>query len=151
MKKFSFKFETVLRVKEKKEEELKRELMRLQALKIEQEHLHERIDRERNQVHAEKGREKEAGIDIMRLVYYETYLNNLRKKIHATEMKIKEFGKMADDKRDEVIQASKEKKIFEKLKEKHFNEFKKTIISNEQKQLDEVAINKYNRNEQNIF
>ncbi len=151
MKKFSFKFETVLRVKEKKEEELKRELMRLQALRIEQEQLLEKIDNEKRRAYGEKAREKQGGIDIMSLVYYEAYLNNLRKKISATEKKIKELEKKADDKRVEVIEASKEKKIFEKLKEKHFSEFKKMVVSNEQKQLDEIAVNKYNRDEQRTY
>ncbi len=37
MKKFSFRFETVLKVKERKEEELKRQLMNIIGRKIEQE------------------------------------------------------------------------------------------------------------------
>lgn len=151
MKKFSFKFETVLRVKEKKEEELKRALMRLQALRIEQEQLLEKIDNEKRRVYGAKAAEKQGGVDIMSLVNYEAYLNNLRRKISAAEKKIKELEKKADDKRVEVIEASKEKKIFEKLKEKHFSEFKKTIVSNEQKQLDEIAVNKYNRDEQRTY
>ena len=58
MKKFQFKFETVLKVKEKKEEALKHELMKLQALKIEQEQLLSRIDDEKKGMAREKGAEK---------------------------------------------------------------------------------------------
>ncbi len=151
MKKFQFKFETVLRVKEKKEEALKRELMKLQALKMEQEQLLERISEEKNATAREKGRENEHGTSIQQLQYFEQYLTVLRRRIDDTNARIKEFELQANDKRLEVVEASREKKTFERLKDRHFTVFKKIVIDNEQKQLDEMAISKYNRKEQHNY
>jgi len=151
MKKFQFKFETVLKVKERKEEQLKRELMYIQKLKIEQEQILEKIGAERKKMHEQKGREKQGGTDISTLIYYEAYLNSLRAQIARTEKRIKEFTEKADEKRVEVVEASREKKIFENLKDRHFSVFKKAVLSNEQKQLDEMAVNKYNRKEQHNY
>lgn len=151
MKKFKFRFETVLRVKEKKEEQLKREFMQLIALKIRQENLLKEIEKEKQKITKEKFNEKQSGTDIQTLIYYEEYSNFLRKEIDLTEKKIKELQEKADIKREELIEASKQRKIFERLKQSDFNEFKAMILRNEQNVLDEIAINKFNRGEQKNY
>jgi flagellar protein FliJ len=151
MKKFQFKFETVLHVKEKKEEQLKHELMKLQSLKIEQEQLLARINEEKSITAKEKGRENERGTDIQQLQFFEQYLNTLRSQIKTTELRIMDFEEKVDEKRVAVVEASREKKTFERLKGRHFTVFNKMVADNEQKQLDEIAISKYNRKEQHNY
>ena len=75
-------------------------------------------------------------------------MNLLRKNVEITEKKIKDFEKKADIKRVAVVVASKEKKVFEKLKNKQYEQFKVMVLQNEQKTLDEIAVSKYNRKEQ---
>jgi flagellar FliJ protein len=151
MKKFKFRFETVLKVKEKKEEQLKREFMQLIALKIRQENLLMEIEKERQEKAKEKFNEKQIGTDIQTLIFYEEYTNLLRKQIEETEKRIKELQEKADIKREELIEASKQKKIFERLKQSDFNEFKNLVLKNEQQLLDEIAVNKFNRGEQKNY
>lgn len=151
MKKFKFRFETVLKVKEKKEEQLKREFMQLIALKIRQENLLMEIEKERQEKAKEKFNEKQIGTDIQTLIFYEQYTNLLRKQIEETEKRIKELQKEADIKREELIEATKQRKIFERLKQSDFNEFKNLVLKNEQQLLDEIAVNKFNRGEQKSF
>jgi len=148
MKKFQFKFETVLKVKENKEQELKKELLKLIALKTEQEMMLNDINLEKKRISQEKLNNKSELLNIQSYIFYENYINSLRRQITSIEKVIKELEKRADDKREEVIEASKEKKIFEKLKERHYENFKKLVIQNEQKVLDEIAIGKFNRKEQ---
>jgi len=151
LKKFKFRFDTVLRVKEKKEEQLKREFMQLIALKIQQENLLKEIEKEKKKIIKEKFDEKQTGTDIQTLIYYEEYCNFLRKEINLTEKKIKELQEKADIKREELIEASKQKKIFERLKQSDFQKFKALVLKNEQQILDEAAVNKYNRGEQKSY
>ncbi len=151
MKKFSFRLQTVLNIKEQKEEKLKNELLQINALKAKQELLLRELDKAKKQ----KGREKQQcqteGTSIERLVFFEKHIQGLIKKIEDTEKKIQELNKLYDKKRQEVIQATKEKKIFEKLKERDFRLFNKAVSDAEQKSLDEIAISKYNRKEQHNF
>lgn len=151
MKKFQFKFQTVLNVKEQKEEALKRELMKLQALKIEQEQLLARIDEEKTSMSRQKGAEKERGTNIEQLRNFEQYISVLRHQMKLTIKKIMELEGRVANKRTEVVEASKEKKTFERLKDRHFTGFKKMVLDNEQKQLDEMAISKFNRKEQHNY
>ena len=72
MKKFQFKLQTVLHVKEKKEEQLKNELLKLLGLKAEQEQLLIKIETEKKKAHNENASETSAGAsDIMSFIYYE--------------------------------------------------------------------------------
>lgn len=151
MKKFQFKFQTVLNVKEKKEEALKRELMKLQALKIEQEQLLAKIDEEKAAMSRQKGAENTRGTSIQQLQAFEGYISVLRHQMDLTGKRIEELEGKVVDKRAEVVEASREKKTFERLKDKHFEGFKKIVLDNEQKQLDEMAISKYNRKEQHNY
>ncbi|MBP7792959.1 MAG: flagellar export protein FliJ [Candidatus Goldbacteria bacterium] len=149
MKKFQFKFETVLKVKEKKEEKLKKELFKLNTLQIEQHQILEKIKEEKTKTSKEKS--GETVTDIQSLIYFEQYLNLLRKRIDDVNKKIQELQEQIDDKREEVITASKEKKTFERLKSHHLDDYNKIIIANEQKVLDEIAVSKYNRKEQHSY
>jgi flagellar FliJ protein len=148
MKKFSFRLETVLKVKERKEEELKRQLMHITGLKIEQEKILQETKNKRAQKIKEKNLENEGSLNVARLIYFEQHLNMLLLKIDQTENKIKDLEKQADIKRKEVVEASRERKTFEKLKERDFKLFKQAVLYNEQKDLDEIAITKFNRKEQ---
>lgn len=149
MKKFQFQFETILRVKVKKEEKLKRELFKLQALQFEQHQILEKIKEEKRKISKDKSNEELT--DIQSLIYQEQYLNFLRKQIDNVNKKIQRLQNQIDDKIEEVIQASKEKKIFERLKTNQLTEYNKSIITNEQKVLDEIAVSKYNRKEQHNY
>lgn len=151
MKKFKFKLETVLNVKERKEEQLKHELMQIQALKIREEQLLSEVKEKRAYISMEKSDENKKGTDIQNLVNFEQYLGVLLKKIDDTQNSIKVLEKKADIKRVEVVEASRQKKVFEKLKEKQFGEFQKVVIQNEQKVLDEMAVSKFNRKEQKSY
>ncbi|MCE5300216.1 MAG: flagellar export protein FliJ [Spirochaetia bacterium] len=151
MKKFRFKLETVLNVKEQKEELLKTELLKLQAQKIEQEQMLKEIKEKRAYFSRQKSDESKGITDIQSLIYFEQYISSLLIKIDNTKNKIKELEKQADIKRVEVVEASREKKVFEKLKKKEFEEFEKAILYNEQKVLDEIAVNKFNRKEQHSY
>ena len=151
MKKFSFRLQTVLNVKEQKEEKLKNDLLRLNALKAKQQLLLKELETTIKQKGKEKQQNQAEGTSIEKLMYYEKHIQHLMHKIDDTEKKIKEIENMSDKKRVEVIQASKEKKVFEKLKERDFRVFNKAISDAEQKALDEIAISKYNRKEQHNY
>jgi|ERR1035437_2124934 flagellar FliJ protein len=151
MKKFIFKLETVLNVKERREEQLKHELMKLQALKIREEQLLGEVKEKRTYISRQKSDENKKGTDIQNLIHFEQYLGVLLKKIDDTQKSIKVLEEKADIKRVEVVEASREKKVFEKLKEKQFGEFQRIVIQNEQKVLDEMAVTRFNRKEQKSY
>ena len=151
MKKFIFKLETVLNVKERREEQLKHELMKLQALKIREEQLLGEVKEKRAYISRQKSDENKKGTDIQNLIHFEQYLGVLLKKIDDTQKSIKVLEEKADTKRVEVVEASREKKVFEKLKEKQFGEFQRIVIQNEQKVLDEMAVTRFNRKEQKSY
>jgi flagellar FliJ protein len=151
MKKFRFKLETVLNVKEKREEQLKHELLRLNGLKQEQEKILKETKDKRAYIVNEKCGESAGRTDVQTLLFYDQHIEVLLSKIDNTMEKIGELERRVETKRAEVVEASREKKVYEKLKEKQFEVFRKMVIFNEQQVLDEVAVSKYNRKEQHNY
>jgi flagellar FliJ protein len=151
MKKFKFKLETVLNVKERKEEKLKHELLKLHSLRQEQEILLNETKEKRTYITNEKSERSSGSTDIQSLLFYEQYLTRLLRQIDLTKEKIRELEGLADKKRLEVVEASREKKVFEKLKDKQFEVFNKMVLYNEQLVLDEMAVSKFNRKEQHNY
>jgi flagellar FliJ protein len=151
MKKFRFKLETVLNVKEKREEQLKHELLRLNGLKQEQEKILKETKEKRAYIVNEKRGESVGRTDVQTFLFYDQHIEVLLSKIDNTVAKIGELERRVDKKRSEVVEASREKKVYEKLKEKQFEAFRKMVIFNEQQVLDEVAVSKYNRKEQHNY
>lgn len=52
-----------------------------------------------------------------------------------------------EKKREELISAAMDKKVMENLRDKEWAEYKRWMLGLEQKNLDEIAINSYGRNE----
>lgn len=78
--------------------------------------------------------------DIYKLRQYNLYRERIESKIALQEDKIEDILKAIDVKRLELIGAQKDRSIMEKLKEKDKDKYKKKVVLQEQKELDEVAV-----------
>ena len=146
--KFTFKLEKVLDLRKRKEQERERELANLKELLMRAEAFLEELKKEAvkisGKMSALQGESKER-LDIKELLRYYDYLEGLRKNISLQITQIKKLITDIEKKREELIQASKERKIIEKLKDNQYKKFKKTLDAWEQKFLDEVGTAHYNQ------
>jgi flagellar FliJ protein len=138
MKKFNFKLEKLLNLREYREHEAEIALG----------HAIGELTRIENEIKITAAKRLEAsslrfkaGSTASEIQYADLYILRLDK----TADKLMEDAAKAELKvseaRDEYLEASKEKKIIEKLKEKKEKEYKKFILSEEDKALDEIANN----------
>jgi flagellar export protein FliJ len=143
MAKFKYKYEPIRKVKEQLQKKVQKEIsiidLEIGKLKSEISELLEKLKIER-----EKAIGKNS-IKVSELHFYskyETYTNQNIKRLNKliNELKIKRL-KMVK----ELMQKSKEAKIFETLKEKHQEDFKKVQDKIEQLQMDEIAVNNFNK------
>jgi flagellar FliJ protein len=79
-------------------------------------------------------------IDEMRM--YSDFFARKREEIKQLKDQIVELDHIVDDKRDELMEASKDKKVLESLKEKKAEEFKLEMAIKERNFLDEISIQK---------
>ncbi len=147
MSKFKFKLETVLKVKtrvedlrkiELREAELRREKARLELCRWQDEvEANIRIYREKFQ---QRIVPEEAN-------NYHLYLTWLNRQVDSALLKLQECEREVNERRLKLIEASKEKRILEKLKEKAYQAYQAEQLNIEIKFLDELGTGRFIRDQ----
>lgn len=84
-------------------------------------------------------------LDIKMLTDYSNYLVIIEKEIEQQQKKIEELSLQVEKLQGEYFESVKERKIFDKLKEKEKDKYTEEEAKNEQKLIDEISNNLYNR------
>lgn len=143
---FKYQFETILNLKMRMEDMKKGELkLALDRLEKEKEKLIElNKDKEiQYEVVKEKQKDKFTAEDLK---LFNNYIDALNKKINYQETMVAKEEKKVNKVREELIKASKEKRMFEKLKEKKLEEYMQEYYAGEQQVVDNIVSFKYNGN-----
>ena len=146
MAKFIFKMQNILAVKYKLEDQAKsRYGMAMAKLRREEE-----IQRQLCQKKAgyelqlgEKVADTSAGLNIMEIRQLEDAVETMKYKISIQKIEVNRAEHQVNMARMQLDEAMKERKTYEKLKEKAFEEFKKEIESEERKEIDELVSFKF--------
>jgi len=146
MKKFKYRLETLLKVKTQVEKEKQRQhALTLQKV-YDQKNLLTQIDHTR-QENMNRQRDYLIGsLSLAEMLIYSRYFLKLKRDTVAGREILIGLEKEEDKKRQDLVQASKERKIYDKLKEKQREKYNAEIELTEKKELDEVATNIYRRN-----
>lgn len=146
-KRFIFRLQTVLEIKIKKEDDEKKKLGDLIAWQKQEEALlADMIARE--QFTRSSLKEKQATgqwIEVEELKRIHYFLKKLASDIEAQKQKLIEIARRIEEQRMALLEAVKEKKTLETLKENQHEEWVKEIEDEEAKVLDELATLKYAR------
>lgn len=144
---FRFRLESVLNYRRTIEENLLKELSEgRRQLSLEEDRLKMMIfekDRHINDL----GSLQKGGVtlQIEDIKLYFSYLNGLEIKIKNQGDIIKKCQERVDKKLVEVIDAMKNRKILEVIKERGYREYTREINLKEQRLLDEIAVNRFTR------
>lgn len=144
---FRFRLESVLNYRRTIEENLLKELSELRRqLSLEEDRLKMMIfekDRHINDL----GSLQKGGVtlQIEDIKLYFSYLNGLEIKIKNQADIIKKCQDRVDKKLAEVVDAMKNRKILEVIKERGYREYTREINLKEQRLLDEIAVNRFTR------
>ena len=141
---FNFKFQSILDLKIRLEdqkkskygeanEELKRQKDKLNVLYEERDYQYELM--------REKGR---TGVTPKDLIIYNNYMDRLKRSIEIQLVVVAQAKKNVEKARLELVEAAKQRKMFETLKEKKLEEYWEDYYKKEQAQLDEIVSYKYN-------
>lgn len=134
---FKFRLEKVLLYKEQLEKEVKSKLAELNA---QSKYLKERYASLRQDELFQEQKLSQTPINEMGDRWLlDNYLKALRQDIQQTQKNITMLDAQIENTRKELAEKAKERKIMEKLKEKHFEHYKKEELLKEQRNLDEIA------------
>ena len=136
MKAFSFGLEKVLNLRKFHEDEAKIELGRAIGVLADLESRLFAVGRERVRASAAQFAPGNNALVIQQYMFYIIRLDNLTeellKEITVAEMKV-------EDARNAFLEASKERKVLDKLKDKRQKEFRKAVLNEETKTLDDIG------------
>ena len=143
MKKFKYRLETLLKVKSQVEKEKQREhAAALRKVYEQKEHL-DKIDRRRRDNLGRQRQALEENISIVDMLIYTRYFLKLKRDSVAGSELLRGLQRKSEEKRQDLIAASKERKIYEKLKEKQHKKYSDEMELAEKKELDEIGTNNF--------
>jgi flagellar FliJ protein len=134
----------VLRLRRAKEDEKKREFgTTVSHLKHEQ----DRYDRITNTSSSHDKRIEKTGkgkVSVRNLINNFYYARHLDKRKTEQKKVVQNAQKLVDEKRAELVEATKKKKVLERLKERKLEEYNKAALKEEQALIDEAASQRFN-------
>lgn len=143
MKKFKFKLETVLRVRRHREEKARQELADLRRRKMRLESQKHEINGHLQTFNNNRDEQIDGQTPIQHRQQY-SYIHDQHQQIKQLDNKIDHLAKQVNDKRKKLIEANKQTKILSNLKAKHKMNFLEEVDRLEQKQLNEIATQRFN-------
>ena len=147
MKKYSFRLQTVLEMREKKLEDKRREMAKVIAQLNEQnqvlESLYSRQNHTKNSLEGIYSNGKE--LDIIEITNYKDYLGKVIVDAKNQKIMIEKTQFLLKFKQMEVTEALKEVKILEKLKETQQKKFYQEYEYVQAKEIDDIASTRYKK------
>lgn len=147
MKKYSFRLQTVLEMREKKLEDKRREMAKVIAqLNEENQKLEELVSkREFSKSSLERIYEGRGELDILEITNHKDYLGKIASDVKTQDEVIKQVRNVLRFKQLEVTEAYKEVKVLEKLKETQEKKFYQHYEYVEAKEIDDMATTRYKK------
>lgn len=141
MKKFSFPLDTVLNYKDQILDNLKSEHALILAHVTEQEQKILTLSEQRGAACTRFREETHCGMTVSAMREYESYITYMQQRILYEEGTLLKLKKKEEHKRNEVVEARKEKASIEKLKEKKFDQYNKEVLRSEELFIEEFVSN----------
>ncbi len=143
MKKYRFRLQPLLKLREHVERERQRELAEASL----------RVQNQQDQVQTiytqtgaalESKREQQTGaIDPAEMQIFSRYLHRLKRDAIGAEEFLRALKKTEGNKREDLLEAARQRKIYEKLKERQRTAFYKEFETAATKEADEAGLNSY--------
>ena len=141
----AFRFETVLRYRRRIEEQKQRELAGVQRRLLAETARLSYLEERRERARAAVDRERSRGMRLRDLALYDAYLEGLAAEVVLQRRRVYELHAEAERRRGELLEASRAKKVLEKLKERYREQERRDRERRERIRNDEIAAARYVR------
>ena len=145
MKKYRFNLEPVLNHRRLIEETLQKDLSILKISLIDENEKLLTYEESRVKLLGELQQIQKEGTTTSDILLYLPFIEQVSKDIERQKKKVLELEKKVEQNLKDLLEATKNKKALQKLKEKAFKTYNQKLIKNEQEFLNEVAVSQFNR------
>lgn len=144
MKKYSFRLQPVLDIREKTLEDKRLEMAQvIQLLNEQQDGLEKLLAKQDAYKEELESLSLEDDLNVFSLANFKNYMVNLQTQIKQQEANIENTKKALRVKQDAVNEALKDVKVLEKLKEKQSQKFYRDIEMKEANEIDDISTARY--------
>lgn len=143
---YYFSLESLLSHRKSIEESVQKELADLQRLLHEEMNKEMNFKKEREKVMNELEQKISTGITAGDNLTYHNFIHRLAVNINQQDQRLLELKKEIENKRINLLEAVKNRKALEKLKEKRLKTYTRRLAQKEQYFINEVAVNNFARN-----
>jgi flagellar FliJ protein len=145
MRKFDFRLKTVLKVREQEELSKRRALTEEEIVLEEAKAKVEQLREETSEVEGELRDQQVSGSRAQDLAAHLAYLHSLQEQSIQSQDRLMLQQNITESKRRDVADAQKRKKMIENLKDKRYLQWKHENEIEENKLLDEIAMQQFTR------
>ena len=147
MKKFEFRLQVVLDIKEKLLEQKLLELSKVQRGLQEAIHKQKTLESYQMEINEALMKVYQSGneLDVVEIQRYKDFINKLIVDISSQKVVVQNISRLLEIKRKEVNDVLKEKKVLEKLKENQEKKYYQEYDHYERRELDDIASSRYAR------
>ncbi|MBI5266928.1 MAG: flagellar export protein FliJ [candidate division Zixibacteria bacterium] len=143
MKKFKFRLEPIQRIKAHQEKERQKEhAVAVHRVQAQKEHLH-RLEAGRLQVMEHQRQIQGGSLQPAQMLWYSRYYLKLKRDALAGAEILRGLESEAEKKRQRLVEASRERKTYDKLKERQQAKFNQGVEQTINKQNDEISANNF--------
>ncbi|GIV15901.1 MAG: flagellar export protein FliJ [Armatimonadota bacterium] len=137
MRRFVFSLQKVLDYRQQREEQAVRAFAEAQAQLLHEQAVLHRLLSEREGCLRRSHRRQRLAVELLDVE--QAYLSALEERIEAQRGRVVEAVRVLEEKRQALTQAQRERKALERLREKHYEQWRQEMLRIEQKALDELA------------
>lgn len=141
---YHFKLEALRRYRQFQEDELQRELADALHSKEEAISILANFETQLAQTEKEMYRQQTDSTNAAKLIIFPRFMQRITEKISEQHYRIEKIDKQCKMLREALLEAVKKRKTLEKLEEKEFQSYLADLSSEEQKFINEIAINQFN-------
>jgi len=145
MKDYRFNLEPVLNHRRLVEETLQKDLAISKISLIDETERLITYEKNRDQLLEELQQIQKEGTTTSDILLYLPFIEQVSKDIERQKKRVLELEKQVGQNLKDLLEATKNKKALQKLKEKAFKTYNQKLIKNEQDFLNEVAVSQFNR------
>ncbi len=145
MKRFNFRLKKVLKHREIVENLKKEKLGKAKSELKRERDLLRKMEDQRRRTREELKERRSVQISLPEALLYEAYLERVDEEVNQQVTKAAQLSQKVQKTREDLLQASQEKKVVEKLKERREEEYTNELRRFEQGMSDEASINQFNR------
>lgn len=145
MKKFKFRLQRVLDAKQSVEDQRKRELGVAQQVLAAEEKTLAQLHAELEEVRKAERKLMQGGVKAGELMVQHRWKRELGVKLESQAKKVRKASEEIEVARERLVEASKDKKVLEKLKEKRLEEHNKEVQNQQQNLLDDIGARRNGR------